>query len=291
MKGRLISVSLVLAAIVAGAFPDARRENPPLFLGGYRVLAADFHVHMHPLSWSTLSPWDTVIEARRQGLDAFAMAAQNVIWPGKIGRWFSQHIGGPTVLVSEEIHTPRYHMVAVGIDTTIDWRRTAAQAIDEIHQQGGVAIAAHPVSDYWPAWDAAAMKTLDAAEIVHPLIYEGPDRYPQLQKFYGRKRLTAIGSSDYHGIGWLGVCRTYVFVKENSEQGVLEALRAGRTAVYDHEGHVYGNPELIGLAAETAALARPEGPPPPTALNMFSRISGLLGLLGLITLGSSKSFA
>jgi hypothetical protein len=283
MTGRLISGSLLLAAIVAGSFPDARRENPALIISGYRVLAADFHVHMHPMSWSTLAPWDTVIEARRQGLDAFAMAGQNVVWPGTIGRWFSRRIGGPTVLVSEEIHTPRYHMIAVGIESAIDWRRTAAEAIVEIHGQGGIAIAAHPIAEYWPGWDAAAMANLDAAEIVHPIIYEQPDRYPQLQEFYGRKRLTAIGSSDYHGTGSIGTCRTYVFAKENTEQGILEALRAGRTAVYDHQGRAYGDPDLIRLAA--GSLPRPEGAPPPTALNIFSRISGVLGLVGLIAFG------
>ena len=285
MKGHWISTGLLLAGIAAGSFPEAKRENAPLVLGGYRVLAADFHVHVHPLSWATLTPWDAVIEARRQGLDAFAMAGQNVVWPGKIGRWFSRRIGGPTVLVSEEVHSPRYHMIAVGIDAAIGWRRTAAQAIDEVHQQGGVAIAAHPIAVYWPAWDSSAMRTLDAAEIVHPLIYDHPDQYPQLQEFYRRKRLTAIGSSDYHGTGRIGLCRTYVFARDNTEQGILDALRAGRTVVYDHDGRAYGDPDLIRLAAENASLPRPEGPPQASALSLFSRISGLLGLLGLIWFG------
>jgi hypothetical protein len=285
MKARLISGSLVLAAIAAGTFAEAPRANPPLVLGGYQVLAGDFHVHMHPLSWAALTPWDTVLETRRQRLDVVAMAGQNNVWTGKVARWFSRRIGGPTVLVSQEVHTPRYHMIAAGIESTIDWRRTAAQAIDEIHQQGGVAIAAHPTIEYWPGWDDAAMRTLDAAEIVHPLIYSQPERYPQLQEFYRRKKLTAIGSSDYHGLGYPGVCRTYVFARENSEQGILEALRAGRTAVYDREGRAYGDPELIRLASETGSLPRSEAPPAATMLGLFSRTAGALGLLGLILVG------
>jgi hypothetical protein len=277
-----VSGGLLLAALLAGAFAETPRERPPLTIGGYRVLAADFHVHIHPWSWSTLTPWDTVIEARRQGLDVLTMAGTNNVWTGKVGRWYSRRIGGPTVLVGEEIHTPRYHMIAVGIDSAIDWRRTAAQAIDEIHQQGGVAIAAHPTARYWPGWDAAAMERLDATEILNPIIYQQPTAYAEMQEFYARKRLTAIGSSDLHGLGPVGFFRTYVFARENTEQAILEALRAGHTVVYDHEGRAYGDPELIGLAAESRSLPRPEGPPALTLLGLFSRISGVLGLLGLI---------
>ena len=32
-------------------------------------------------------------------------------------------------------------MIALGIDTTVSWRGTAAHHIDEIHRQGGMAIA------------------------------------------------------------------------------------------------------------------------------------------------------
>jgi predicted metal-dependent phosphoesterase TrpH len=283
MTARWISGALLLAAIAAGAFSEPSRERAPLMVGGYQVLAADFHVHVHPWSWATLTPWDSIIEARRQGLDAFAIAGTNNVWTGQLGRWLSQRMGPPSVLASQEVHTPRYHMIAVGIHSTVDWRLTAAQAIDEIHRQGGVAIAAHPMASYWPGWDNEAMQRLDASEVLQPVVYWVPEAYQQMREFYARKPLTAIASSDYHGLYTLGMCRTYVFARENSEQAILEALRAGRTAVYDREGRVYGDPELIRLA--TGLLPRDEGPPPPTWLARFSGWSGLLGLLGLIVNG------
>ena len=43
--------------------------------------------------------------------------------------------------------------------------------------------------------------------------------------------MTAVGSSDDHGLGRIGLCRTYLFARDDSEEGVLEALRAGRTVV------------------------------------------------------------
>jgi predicted metal-dependent phosphoesterase TrpH len=203
---RWLAAGLIAVSLIAGTFSDSVRRNPALVLGGYRVLSADFHVHSFPLSWATLAPWDTVLEAQRHCLDAIAITGHNHVWVAKIGSWFSHLIGGPTVLVGEEIVAPTYHLLAIGIDHTIDWKQPAAAAIEEVHRQGGVAIAAHPLFEYWAAFDANAMSKLDSAEVLHPLAYVRPAAYVQFQQFYARARLTAIGDSDYHGLGPLGMC-------------------------------------------------------------------------------------
>jgi hypothetical protein len=185
---------LLLTAIVAGTVADVPRAHPPLVLGGYHVLAADFHVHSFPLSWATLTPWDTVIEARQQGLDVIAMTPHNHVWVAKVGRWFSQWTGGPTVFVGEEIVSTRYHLLAVGIVDTISWRQTASGAIDEVHRQGGIAIAAHPAAQFWPAYDAEALRTLDGAEVVHPDVYASEEFGSELRQFYGRGSRRGTGA-------------------------------------------------------------------------------------------------
>lgn len=214
-------VCLLLTATVAGTISDRPRRHPRLVLHGYRVLAADFHVHSFPLSWATLAPWDTVIEAQVRGLDVIAMTGHNHVWVAKAGRWFSRLIGGPTVLVGEEIVSSHYHLLAVGIDTTVSWKQTAASAIDAVHRQGGIAIAAHPLAKFWPAYDVEAIRKLDGAEVLHPIAYESAESATQLRQFCGRARLTAIADSDYHGLGPMGLCRTYVFTPEETEQGIL----------------------------------------------------------------------
>jgi predicted metal-dependent phosphoesterase TrpH len=281
---RWCCAGLLAASVAAGAFSDVPRERPPLFIGGYRVLAADFHVHSHPLSWATLTPWDTVLEAQRQGLDVIAMTGHNHVWVSQVGRWFSRRIGGPAVLVSEEIATLRYHLIATGITTTVSWNQSAAAAIAEIHRQGGVAIAAHPYPE-WPGYDDAAVQLLDAAEIVRPEVSADAERGRQLQQFARRRAMTAIGSSDYHGLGSLGASRTYVFARDDSEDAILSALRERRTVVYDRDGRAFGDPELIRLAAQDRRLALPgTGPPQRRALALASRVAGVLGLLGLLLL-------
>ena len=157
------------------------------------------------------------MEARRQSLDVIAITPHNATLAGKVGQWFARRIGGPTVLVGEEIHAPGYHLIAVGIHSSISWRLNSAAAIDQVHKQGRIAIAAHPVAQSWPAFDTEAMRTLDAAEVLQPIAYSSPAASDQVRQFYERRRLTAIGSSDYHGLGPLGLCRTYVFAREQTE--------------------------------------------------------------------------
>jgi|HubBroStandDraft_1064217.scaffolds.fasta_scaffold00297_11 hypothetical protein len=281
---RWIASGLLLASLAAGTIGDSPRAHPPMILGGYRVMAADFHVHSFPLSWATLSPWDTAIEAQRQGLDAIAIVGHNHVWVSKVGRWFSRRWGGPLVLTGEEIVSAHYHLLAIGIDSTIDWRQTAVSAIREIHRQGGVAIAAHPLAGSWPAYDAQARQALDGAEVLHPIAYESADLATQLRQFYGSAPLTAIGDSDYHGLGPIGICRTYVFTKEETQPGILDAIRHGRTVVYDRAGRAYGDPDLIRVAAADGRLPRLDSTPAPS---MFSRIAAILGLTAAAIAGLS----
>lgn len=278
---------LLAAALAAGTWSDvqgdAPRPNPPL------VLAADFHVHPYPLSGGTLAPWDLVLEARRQRLDVIAITGHNSVATGRIGHWFARRFGqladGPIVLAGEEIHAPVYHLIAVGIRQTIGWRGTAARSIDEVQRQGGVAIAAHPVARSWPAYDPEAMRKLDGAEVMQPVVFVYPPGVAELRQFFarGQGHLSAVGSSDFHGLGPMGLCRTYVFVLEASEQGVLEALRQHRTVVFDGAGVAYGDAGMIALAAQYGRLREREPAAPANGLlDWVSRICAVAGIIGLV---------
>lgn len=285
---RWFGCGLLAVSILLGTISDRPYRSPQLTLGEYHVLAADFHIHSFPQSWAMLSPWDTMIEARRQGLDVIALTPHNHTWIAKAGKRFQEVIGDPIVIVGEEIHSIKYHVLAIGITQTVDWRQPPNSAIDEVHRQGGIAIAAHPIPRYASAYDAESLKKLDAAEVVHPLALTNEQAAVQLREFFGRGKLAAVGDSDYHlgplapDLGAMGICRTYVFATERSEQGVLEALREKHTVVYDRE-HVYGDPELIQLAAEDGRLPKvAHAGRSRSALNLLSGVMGLLGLMVLL---------
>ena len=281
---RLVSAWLLVLAIAAGTAADRPRMNPPLTLGGYRVLAADFHTHSSMWSDGALTPWGLVLEAERQGLDAISITGHNETWDGRLGQRFSRLVGGPTVLAGEEILSePNYHLIAVGIARTVSFRQSAASAIDDIHRQGGIAIAAHPFPDFSAGYDAAAMERLDGAEICHPGVYVRERAQHDLERFAARAPVAAIGSSDFHGLGPMGFCRTYVFARDNTEQAILDAVRAHRTVVYGRDGQAYGDPALVRLAAGRVGLREREPSRSSVGwLDAISRIGGILGVAGLI---------
>ena len=275
-----VAVGVFVAALVAGTIADVPRPSAARMLGGYHVLAADFHVHSFPFSWSTLSPFDTVLDARHHGLDVVALTPHNHLWVAQAGAWFSRLLDRPLVIVGEEITAPGYHMIGVGLHRTVANTMPAAAAIDEIHRQGGVAIAAHPFREFGPAYDAEALASLDGAEVVRPDSLRNRDQAEQLRQFHARTRAAAIGSTDYHGLGPVGYSRTYVFARDRSEAGVIDAIRDGRIVVYG-EDRVHGDPAMVQLAAAAGGLASdvPRSPlPGPLAL------FGKLGAIGVLVM-------
>ena len=288
---RLAGIGLLAIAIVVGTVSDRPQSHAPVWLGGYRVLAADFHVHTSLLNDTATTPMGLVLEARRQGLDALAITPHQQVFDAYLGRWFSRQIGGPTVIVGQEILHHNYHMIAVGITGSIGWRMSAAQAIDEIHRQGGVAIAAHPGPEFWSGYDDVAMKRLDGAEICHPMIYARDGAQQDLEKFYARAPLTAIGSSDYHGLGRLGLCRTYVFASDSTEAAILEALRHRRTVVFGLNGKAYGDPALVRLAVAERGFRQTEldaAASDHATLTLISRWCGVIGLFVVVVVGPTR---
>lgn len=281
---RRASIALLAIAFVAGTAADRVPARPPIVLGGYRVLAADFHTHSSTWSDGTLTPFGLVLEAERQGLDVVAITGHNEVIDSKAGRWYAERIDGPIVLTGQEIVTHWHHVIAVGIDHAVDWRLSVDDEIDDVHRQGGVAIAAHPGRSFSPGFDDAAVARLDGTEICHPMIYDHPDAEGALEAFAARGSLAAIGSSDFHGFGRMGICRTFVFARDASPAAVLDALRAHRTIVYGLGGKAYGDPALIALAATRPDLRESATTDAPVGwLDWVSRVCGVAGLAGLVS--------
>ena len=286
----------MIIGLIGGTLRDKARETPVVRRGGYDVVETDFHVHSF-LGDGMLSPFGLVSRARHQGLHAFAITDHNRVFAAKAGRWYSRLVGGPTVLVGEEVTAPGFHLIALGIDKHVSWRQSAAQVIEDIHRQGGVAIAAHPTRRYWATFDDSIVSQLDGAEVMHANAFASNEKAEEIKSFYRRveekgRHLTAVGSSDYHWFNSLGICRTYVFVRNNDEPGILEALRSGRTVVFDRDGNAYGNSELIQLLQDEPIRRdvgdyhyRGSG-----AVDVITRTLGWLGLIGLVLFGRTTRF-
>ena len=270
---------LLALGMAGGAVLDLAPAPPAWPAAGWRIVQADFHVHSF-FGDGTLSPIHLLLEARRRGLDAIAVTNHNQTLVARVTRALSRAIGGPTVLVGEEITAPRWHLIGVGLRDTVSWRQPLETAIDAVHAQGGVAILAHPVHLYRSALTDAARASLDGTEVRHALIDLSPRRRQELEEVFAQVRArhpgaAPIGSSDDHGGGGLGQPRTYVFARDASAEAIVEAIRAGRTVAVWH-GEPYGDPALVSMLPALTT------PPARSATRTAVGFLGWAGVAGLL---------
>ncbi|MFO0723962.1 MAG: CehA/McbA family metallohydrolase [Myxococcota bacterium] len=286
-----LGLGMLIAGVAIGTVHDRAPELAPRQRGPYWMLDGDFHVHTR-FSDGFLFPIDAVLEARRRGLEVVAITEHNTAWAGKLAAAFGPYESGPIVLPGEEVTTRDYHLIAVGMQRTVPGGLRIEEALRQVHAQGAVAIAAHPVRMYWDTY-RPVLKELDGAEVLHPLV-RGKRIAPigwnpeDLRSFWGelsaaRTHPLAIGSSDYHFLSALGACRTLVFARERTPESVLEALRAGRTVVVLEDGSRVGDPEMV-------ALMQPEDAPRSSdedygASGIWDQLGRWLGFIGLLMLG------
>lgn len=222
-------------AVAAGTILDVRA--PRYAPQSSTVLSADFHVHPYPGDGS-LPVWELQHEAARRGIDVIGITGHNNEFGLELGRLHPPDPSGPIVIRGQEVTTQSFHMVALGITELIDWRLNARDTIAAIHAQGGVAIAAHPVEVSWRDHDVEALRMLDGAEVAHQSRRRVSLSRDEFLEFFHRvqavnPRVAPIGSTDFHMVAPLGLCRTYLLVRERSAAGVLEAIRDGRTVGVD----------------------------------------------------------
>ncbi len=295
---RWLSAAAVIAGAAIGSLIDTERAAAPVTAGGYRVIAADFHVHAFPGD-GALPPWELAREASRRGLHAIVVSNHNQTFAARFGGAALQSGGAalqgggaalqgprlPLVIPAQEITTPRFHLIAAGIRETIDWRLPEDELVRAIHAQGGVVIAAHPVEGSWRGSDAL-LAAVDGIEVAHPLTDSLETGRAELDAFYARGRrlnpdAAPIGSSDFHMVAPLGACRTYVFAASVTTEGVLDAIRAGRTVAADRRGVLYGDPGLTRIVEQSGAAHQP---PASRGVVLLSAAMVLMGLLALVIL-------
>ena len=287
-RASAFAVLVFAAAVLAGTILDSRGRTARARSGS--VLVADLHVHPYPGDGS-LPTWELQREAARRGLDVVAITGHNNRFGLVVGRLRPLDPQGPILIPGQEITTPSFHMIAVGIDGVIDWRLTARQAIAAIHAQGGVAIAAHPMRISWRVDDEEALRALDGTEVAHSSLASFSHARRDFEEFFARVQsvnpsVAPIGSSDFHMTAPLGFCRTYLIVDERSATGALDALRQGRTVAADPRGQLVGSTEHVQQVKEF--LARRPATEPVTALDRSLALTALLALAVLALPGTKR---
>ncbi|MFJ9247858.1 CehA/McbA family metallohydrolase [Streptomyces sp. NPDC101776] len=211
--------------------------------GWYR---GDCHVHSVCSHGGELTPERLAVEARAAGLDFLtATEHNNADTHGTWGRY-----GGDDLLVilGQEVTTRTGHWLALGVryGRVVDWRYGVRDGVidrhlDEVHRGGGLCVVAHPHAPYDSGTFLYPYQGFDVVEVWNgPWTSDLPwqaDNEAALAEWgsglaagvrQGGWR-PAMGNSDAHLSGQIGVPHTVVRAGELSTAAVLAGIRAGRS--------------------------------------------------------------
>jgi hypothetical protein len=232
----------------AQAVGSAPRTLPLAIPGtGPGWYAGDLHMHTHHSDgrWSVQELWQAI---QQRSLDFFMLTDHNTL-TGQVDV-AALATGRVLPIPGMEVTMRHGHMLALGMDTLIDWwvgrdGRSIQDVLDDVHAAGGVAIIAHPGADGSPIchgckWEFAHVdpRQVDAVEVWNSPWQLDEDNERSLI-FYDRwleqgYRVPLSGGSDEHG-GQphfaQGVPTTQVYAQALSRAAILDGIRAGHIVV------------------------------------------------------------
>ncbi len=227
--------------------PRAPYQDPGVLGEEARWYAGDFHVHTRESGDASPTIPEALSFARGVGLD-FVMLSEHNTNSG-LSLYAEVQPDFPDLLILPGVEWTTYagHANAIGAIDWVDHKigvrgMTAAQAIDQYHQQDALFSINHPLSPGAPicigcAWeievDPASVDGVEVQSGILPAI-----RYWEELCAEG-SHAAAIGGSDDHRAGQgtgvldspIGTPTTMVFAEELSVSGIIEGVRNGRTVV------------------------------------------------------------
>ena len=234
-------------------------------IDGYKTLKCDFHSHTF-FSDGHVSPVARVNEAWNDGLDAIAITDHIEYRPHKeyviadfnksneLAVAHGNNIGFIVIKGAEITRKkPIGHLNALFIQDANKLEvKDPVDAIKEAVRQGAFILWNHPG---WPD-DMTTMydihKELIKENLIHGVeLCNGFTWFPKVMTWSDETGLTITANTDIHHMtnhaykeGDIARTMTLVFAKERSEEGIKEALFAGRTLAVFH-GYVVGKAEYI----------------------------------------------
>ena len=178
---------------------------------------ADLHIH------TVASDGTATVEAildhvqRNTDLDVIAIADHERVDAAHAAQAIARARDLPVeVVIGEEVSTRGGHLLALFIEEPIPPLRSLRESIGLVHEQGGLAIPAHPLFPYPMCAQARALRRLlasgdprvrpDGVEAFNPTTFGRPV-HRRVVAFAEEHGLAVVGNSDAHeaasvGIGW-----------------------------------------------------------------------------------------
>ena len=195
----------------------------------------EMHSHTHYSKGTVViqdgveSPETMVKTAAEKGLGGIFITDHDVIRGAEEAQKYAKKYG-IKVFKGEEVSTAKGHVLALGIEERILPGKSVEETVDIIHDQGGIAIAAHPFDIKRTGIGEDCIKC-DAIEFHNSLCV---DRLSNIRasRFGKEHKLNGISSSDAHSRGMVGMGITET--NSDSLDEILKDLKYGRVELVNN---------------------------------------------------------
>jgi predicted metal-dependent phosphoesterase TrpH len=207
-----------------------------------RLGRADIHIHTLA-SDGTAGILEILDHVEHEtDLDVIAITDHERVDAARAARAIARERGlRADVVVGEEVSTLGGHLLALFVEERIRPLRSMRTTIAEIHEQGGLAIPAHPLVPYPLCAQGWVLRRLindpdprvrpDAIEAFNPTTLGRP-WHSRVVRFAGEHGLATVGNSDAHALAAIGTGWS-TFPGRTGED-----LRA---AILEHQTHHHGS--------------------------------------------------
>ncbi len=193
-------------------------------------LKIDMHVHTCYSKDGLTTPRDLVNQLRVIGLNGAAITDHDTVEGAE--KMLNNCDDDLLIIPGIETSTKRGHILGINITTPIPKGLSVEEAIEKIHEAGGIAIAAHPQA---PFKDSLGLNPkiislgLDAIEVVNSSLFPFLPLTCLSKKFADRYRIPQTAGSDSHIPETIGLAYTLIENDGASVDDIVEAIRKGLT--------------------------------------------------------------
>jgi len=234
-------------------------------------------LHLHSLASDGTAGIDEILAAAiAANLQVIAITDHDRIDAALAGRALAERRGlAVEVIVGEEISTRGGHLLGLWLTDPIKPWQSLRASIAQVHEQGGLAIPAHPLFPYPLCAQGVLLRRLladpdprcrpDAIEVFNPTTFGRPV-HRRVVRFAADHGLATVGNSDAHAVEAIGrgfttfpgrsadELRAAILARQSGWQGTFHAT-AGQLGTFGRQLRKYGR----DLRDETRGRVRKDG--------------------------------
>jgi len=198
-------------------------------------LKIDFHVHTCYSDDCSTSLREVIGYSKRKGLDGVAITDHNTV-EGALNLLEKNNNEDFIIIPGIEVSTEAGHILGINVSRPIPRGLSVKEAVEKIHEAGGIAIAAHPSAIYKSGIGLSRKilsQGIDAVEVINSSVFPFHLLNYLSRKLACRTKLPQTGGSDSHLPETIGLAYTIVKgEKGNSIEEIVHMVKKGMCIPY-----------------------------------------------------------